>query len=106
MFENYDEFGLELGGKYFSKNIKILNETNKAIWESYWTSGKYMPFNMQVKELLAKNMPIDEIGLQYHVFARAENLSGQLNMHKFLDSQNMLEILDLILFPAIGVEMK
>lgn len=96
LFENYDEFGLELGGKYFSKNIKILNETNKAIWESYWTSGKYMPFNMQVKELLAKNMPIDEIGLQYHVFARAENLSGQLNMHKFLDPQNMLEILDLM----------
>ena len=32
LFEKYDEFALELGEKYFSKNIKILNETNKAIW--------------------------------------------------------------------------
>ena len=96
LFEKYDEFGLELGRKYFSKNIKILNETNKAIWESYWTSGKYMPFNMQLKEFLAKGLPIDEIGLQYHVFVRAENLSSKLNMNKFLDAQNMLDILALI----------
>lgn len=96
LFEKYDEFGLELGGKYFSNNVKILNETNKAIWESYWTSGKYMPFNMQLKEFLAKKMPIDEIGLQYHVFVRAENLSTKINMNKFLDAQNMLDILDLM----------
>lgn len=96
LFENYDEFGLELGKKYFPDNIKILNETNKAIWESYWTSGKYMPFNMQLKELLEKGMPIDEIGLQYHVFVRAENLSGKLSMNKFLDAQNMLDILELM----------
>lgn len=95
LFEKYDEFGLELGGKYFSNNIKILNETNKAIWESYWTSGKYMPFNMQLKEFFAKGLPIDEIGLQYHVFVRAENLSNKLNTNKFLDAQNMLDVLDL-----------
>ena len=29
LFEGYDEFGLELGGKYFLKNRKILNETNE-----------------------------------------------------------------------------
>ena len=38
LFEHYDEYGLTLGGKYFSENRKILNETNEAIWRDYSTS--------------------------------------------------------------------
>ena len=40
LFENYDEYGMLLGEKYFPNNRKILNETNEAIWRDYRTEGK------------------------------------------------------------------
>ncbi|MBE5732402.1 MAG: hypothetical protein E7353_05115 [Clostridiales bacterium] len=96
LFENYDEIGLSLGGKYFPNNIKILNETNEAIWRDYKTEGKYMAFNMQLKEFVAKNLPIDEIGLQYHIFRRSEEMENDIDVRKaFLDIPSMLEILDI-----------
>ena len=104
LFENYDEFGLYLGGKYFPNNIKILNETNTAIWTNYTTEGKYMSFNMQLKEFVAKKLPIDEIGLQYHIFIRSEEMETDIDIRKaFLDVPSMLEILDI--FDAYGFPM-
>ena len=49
LFENYDEYGLMLGGKYFPQNIKILNETNEAIWRDFATEGKYCAFHTQLR---------------------------------------------------------
>ena len=92
LFDDYDEFSLMLGEKYFHKNTKILNETNDAIWRDYATEGKYMAFNMQLKEFIRKGMPIDEIGLQYHIFERPERLE---NNNTFLNAENMMEILDI-----------
>ena len=96
LFEGYDEFGLELGGKYFSKNRKILNETNEAIWRDYRTEGKYMAFNMQLKDFVAKGLPIDEIGLQYHAMTSTEGLESPFIRNTYLDAQAMVEILELL----------
>ena len=60
LFEEYDEYGLLLGEKYFPNNRKILNETNEAIWRDYRSEGKYMAFNTQLKEFSAKRLPIDD----------------------------------------------
>ena len=95
LFEGYDEFGMELGGKYFANNKKILNDTNNAIWHRYVYHGKYMPFNMQLKEFLAKGLPVDEIGIQYHVFLKPEQLTEHTYARDFLDVNNMLNILDI-----------
>jgi GH35 family endo-1,4-beta-xylanase len=54
-----------------------------------------MAFNMQLKELLQKGLPIDEIGLQYHIFVKAEDLTDPLVHSKFLNATNMVEILDI-----------
>ena len=103
LFENYDEYGLMLGGKYFQNNKKILNETNDAIWRDYRTEGKYMAFNMQLKEFIAKGLPIDEIGLQYHVFSTTEEMENGAVKDTYLDAEAMLEILDI--FNAYGLPM-
>ncbi len=92
LFEDYDEFALELGGKYFKNNRKILNETNEAIWRDYVTEGKYMAFNMQLQEFVRKGLPIDEIGLQYHIFDQPDRFE---NNNTFLNAEYMLEILDI-----------
>ena len=95
LFENYDEFALALGGKYFSENNKIINEWNDAIWRDYVTEGKYMAFHMQLRELLRKKLPIDEIGLQFHMFEDAEALEQQRAKDMFLNARYMLEVLDI-----------
>lgn len=95
LFEDYDEYGLELGQKYFPNNIKILNETNGAIWKNYLTQGKYMAFNMQLKEFLRKGLAIDEIGLQYHIFTTSEEMEQPETNKVFLDANAMVEILDI-----------
>jgi GH35 family endo-1,4-beta-xylanase len=95
MFEGYDEFGVQLGGKYLPNNIKILNDTNNAIWERYCYHGKYMPFNMQLKDFLQKGYPIDEIGIQYHAFLRAETITEDKAQREYLDIKNIVEILDI-----------
>ena len=95
-FDNYDEYALALGGKYFPNNRKILNETNEAIWRDYRTEGKYMAFNMQLKEFTAKGLPIDEIGLQYHIFTTCEKLEELFDFREaYLNAKFILEILDI-----------
>ena len=103
LFENYEEYGLMLGGKYLPRNIKILNETNEAIWRDFATEGKYCAFHLQLRDLLAKGLPIDEIGLQYHLFSRAEQLTQGDVRRVFLDGRNMMDALDL--FDSYGLPM-
>jgi GH35 family endo-1,4-beta-xylanase len=95
LFENYDEYGLQLGEKYFPDNIKILNETNEAIWRDYYTEGKYMAFNMQMKDFITRGIPFDEIGLQYHIFKTTEEMENKITRNTYLDVDSMIEILDI-----------
>lgn len=93
LFENYDEIGLELGKKYFANNTKILNETNRAIWHDYDHEGKYMAFRMQLEDFIRRDIPFDEIGLQFHMFGKYEDFVN--GNPEFLNAQNMVEILDI-----------
>lgn len=93
LFDDWDEYALTLGEKYFKNNIKILNETNEAIWRDYaHAEGKYMAFNMQLKDFVQKKYAIDEIGLQYHIFESPECFE---NNDTFLNAEYMLEVLDI-----------
>ena len=95
LFENYDEYGMLLGEKYFSNNRKILNETNEAIWRDYRTEGKYMAFNMQLQDFIRRGIPFDEIGLQYHIFNTTEEMENWLVRETYLNAESMVEILDI-----------
>ncbi len=103
LFENYDEYGMRLGTKYFKNNRKILNETNEAIWRDYASEGKYMAFNMQLKEFVARGVPIDEIGLQYHIFTTTEEMEQKSVRRAYLNVESMIEILDI--FGSYGYPM-
>ena len=103
LFENYDEYGLMLGGKYFAHNVKVLNETNEAIWRDFATEGKYCAWNMQLRDFFAKGLPIDELGLQYHLFARAEQMTSHDTQRIFLNGRNMMDALDM--FASYGLPM-
>lgn len=95
LFEDYDEYGLRLGEKYFPSNRKILNETNEAIWRDYRTEGKYMAFNMQLRDFIRRGIPFDEIGLQYHIFTSTEEMERNEVREAYLNADYMTEILDI-----------
>ena len=95
LFEDYDEYGLQLGEKYFPHNRKILNETNEAIWRDYSTEGKYMAFHMLLPDFIRRGIPFDEIGMQYHIFSTTEELENPWVRNVYLNAESMLEILDI-----------
>lgn len=103
LFEEYDEYGLRLGKKYFPYNRKILNETNEAIWRDYASEGKYMAFNMQLQDFIRRGIPFDEIGLQYHIFTTTEEMEKQGVRDAYLNAESMVEILDI--FDSYGYPM-
>lgn len=97
LFEGYDEYGLMLGGKYFKNSIKIANETNTGLWPSYAYSGKYMLFNVHVRDWLNKGYAIDELGLQFHMFNREDDLANnKKTFASTLDVENHVGVLDTI----------
>jgi GH35 family endo-1,4-beta-xylanase len=95
LFENYDEYGMQLAEKYFPDNIKILNETNMAIWQDYYTEDKYMAFNMHLQDFIRRGIPFDEIGLQYHIFKTTEEMENPMVRDTYLNVDSMIEILDI-----------
>ncbi|MCQ2426793.1 MAG: endo-1,4-beta-xylanase [Clostridia bacterium] len=102
LFPDSEEYALELGNKYFPNNRKILNETNEAIWYSYFRTGKYMPFNMQLKDFIRRGLPFDEIGIQYHIFAKEQDLMKvggdrfASPYRSFIDASSMMGVLDML----------
>lgn len=95
LFDNYDEYALKLGKKYFKNNRKILNETNEALWEDFHTCGKYIPFNMQLKEFIKKKLAIDEIGIQFHIFRTEDELMNK-SFDMFLNAIDHIDLLELL----------
>ena len=103
IFPDYDRYGMKLGAKYFPNNVKILNETNGAIWTNFFNQGEYVPFNMQLREFIREGIPFDEIGLQYHIFIPRDQIEGQQAQNSFLRADVMLDAMEL--FNSYGYPM-
>ena len=103
LFPDYDRYGMKLGAKYFPNNIKILNETNGAIWRNFFNQSEYIPFNMQLREFIREGIPFDEIGLQYHIFIPNDQIEGTDAFNSFLRADVMLDVLEL--FNSYGYPM-
>jgi GH35 family endo-1,4-beta-xylanase len=103
LFPDYDRYGMQLGAKYFPNNIKILNETNGAIWTNFHCQGKYIPFNMQLRDFIREGIPFDEIGLQYHIFVPRNEIEGWKAGMSFLNAEVMLDVMEL--FNSYGYPM-
>ena len=103
IFPNYDRYGMKLGAKYFPNNIKILNETNGAIWRNFFNQAEYVPFNMQLREFIREGIPFDEIGLQYHIFIHNDQIESTQAHNSFLRADVMLDAMEL--FNSYGYPM-
>ena len=62
--DDYCVWLFQLARKYFPDNKLILNDTVRATFDEY--HGKYSAYYLICKDLLARGVEIDEIGLQCH----------------------------------------
>ena len=95
LFEDYEEFALDLGAKYFAGNVKFLNEASDYIW--YYArprGGKCIPFTMQAEKLLGMGKKIDALGMQYHLFFREQRLAEDEILNSYLDPVVLLDVLE------------
>ncbi len=96
---DYVNFCFKLARKYFPNNILCINEATEFIWkEAEDSNGKYYDY---VKENIEKGAPIDAIGLQYHMFYRAEHEYGATR--RTYDPENLYRTLDR--FGAFGKDI-
>ncbi len=82
--DDYCVWLFHLARQYFPANKLILNDTVEASFTDF--RGKYSGYYLNIKDLLGKGVPIDEIGLQCHCGAM-----GPTNVY---NAERFLTVLD------------
>lgn len=84
------EWSFKRAEQYFPLNELIINEAGNNIWSVF--KGNRSQYYMQIERALNKGVRIDTIGMQYHMFVRAEDeierstvLYDPVNIFKLLD---------------------
>lgn len=92
-FEEKDivEWSFEHARKYLPSTKLIINEATQFIWGDAfkYNRGAYY---MQIERALAKGASIDSIGMQYHMFYRAEE--EEKMTPQFYDPYNLYAVMD------------
>ena len=69
---DFVEWSFALAEQYFPANRLVINEGTGLIWGSFYRDRSL--YYMQIERALARGARIDEIGMQFHLFYRRENL--------------------------------
>ena len=71
---DFVEWSFALAEQYFPANRLVINEAHSRIWglPSFYRDRSL--YYMQIERALARGARIDEIGMQFHLFYRRENL--------------------------------
>ncbi len=87
---DYVEYMFKTARKYFPANQLVINEWS-GVWEEKCRSCDR--YYCQIERALLKGAPIDAIGMQYHMFYRAED--EYINTRKFYNPQWLYKIMDM-----------
>lgn len=83
--DDYCVWAFQLARRYFPGNTLILNDTVGACFHEF--RGKYSGFYLNIKDLLSRGTPIDEIGMQCHLGDQGgENVYNAERLYDVLDT--------------------
>ena len=83
--DDYCIWAFNLARRYFPANTLILNDTVGASFHEF--RGKYSGYYLNIKDLLSRGVPIDEIGMQCHLGDRGgENVYNGERLYNVLDT--------------------
>lgn len=92
MQDDFLEWNFQTAMTYFPGNRLLSNETHCRIWDDDHFYGTRSPYYMQLERALGKGARIDSIGLQFHMFYRAEEEARQTA--PFYDPQRLYDVMD------------
>ena len=69
--DDFVEWSFRQAEKYFPANKLIINEAGIP-WDSVNAYTNRNPYFLQIEKLLAENVPVQGVGMQFHSFARRE----------------------------------
>ncbi len=95
---DYVEWSFEQADRCFPANRLIINEAHCRIWDDAHFYGSRSPYYMQIERALLKGARIDSIGMQYHMFYRAEDELKETAV--FYDPERIYDVLDT--YAALG----
>lgn len=95
---DYVEWSFEQADRCFPANRLIINEAHCRIWDDSHFYGSRSPYYMQIERALLKGARIDSIGMQYHMFYRAEDELKETAV--FYDPERIYDVLDT--YAALG----
>ena len=89
---DFVEWSFETARRYFHTSRLIINEAHCIIWDNLHFHGNRSPYFMQIERALAKGARIDSVGMQYHMFYRAEEEAAQTA--QYYDPERIFDVLD------------
>ena len=70
---DFIEWSFKEAERCFPANRLVINEANCRIWDDNFFFRIRSPYFMQIENALLKGCRIDEIGMQFHMFAKRED---------------------------------
>ena len=70
---DFIEWSFKEAERCFPANRLVINEANCRIWDDNFFFRTRSPYFMQIENALLKGCRIDEIGMQFHMFAKRED---------------------------------
>ena len=95
---DFVEWSFEQADRCFPANRLIINEAHCNIWDDAHFHGNRSPYYMQIERALLKGSRIDSIGMQFHMFYRAEDEAKETAV--FYNPRRIYDVLDT--YAALG----
>ena len=88
--DDYVEWCFKEAEKYMGANELVINDWSGICWDHNARSRE--PYYMEIERALLKGARIDAIGLQYHMFFKAENAAKATR--RFYDPEHLYRVMD------------
>lgn len=111
---DFVDWSFATAARYFSNNRLIINEAGSRVWDGTFFYGTRSPYFMQIEQTIRNGGRIDSVGMQFHMFQRAER--EVRDSRQFYDPERIYDVLDTyakfgkqiqiteVTFPAYGYE--
>ena len=89
--DDFVEWSFATAERYFHTNRLIINEASDRVWGNFFY-GTRSPYYMQIERALRSGRRIDSIGMQFHMFFRAEKELEATGV--YYDPERIYDVLD------------
>jgi len=90
--EDLVEWSFKTAERLFPGNELIINEAHCRIWDGLWFHRERSPYYMQIERALQKGARVDAVGMQFHMFHKAESVVKDTRC--FYDPQFLFDVLE------------